>query len=81
MTGEVRISFYAGCYEAMGQTEITHPLPKNCTVEKFVDAVIETYPALRRLRRLIVCAREKEYLEPEDQVRPGDHIQMMSALT
>lgn len=81
MAEEVRISFYGGCFEAMGQTEAAHPLPEDCTVEEFVDAVIETYPALRRLKRLIICARDEEYLELEDLVRPGDHVQMMSALT
>jgi molybdopterin converting factor small subunit len=78
---EVKLSFYGGCFEAVGLSEVAHPLAEVCTVEEFVEAVIESYPVLRRLQRIIVCARDEEYLEPDEEVRPGDHIQIMSALT
>lgn len=81
MAQEVKVSFYGGCFEAMGRTEAALRLPGPLTVEEFVEAVLEAHPALRRLRRLIVCARDEEYLEADDEIRPGDHILMMSALT
>lgn len=81
MAEDVLISFYGGCFEAMGQPEAAHPLAEECTVEEFIESVTEVHPALKRLRRIIVCARDEEYLEPDDTVRPGERIVMMSALT
>ena len=81
MAEEVLINFYGGCFEAMGLPEAAHPLAEECTVEDLVEAVVEAHPALRRLRRMIICSRDEEYLEPQDTIRPGERIVMMSALT
>lgn len=79
MSSDVKVSLYAGCYEAVGQAEIALPLKEPCTVEEFIEALCQAHPSLQKLRRLIVCARGQEYLEPEDLVSPGDHLMVMSA--
>lgn len=77
--GEVKLSFYAGCFEAVGEQEGAHALEEPCTVEKFLESLLEGYPSLRRLKRLIVFARDDVYLEAEDLVSPGDHLHVMAA--
>ena len=74
---QVRVLFFASLRERFGRAEQLVDIPAGCTVGELWLATTRATP----LPDNLLCARNHEYVNPDDPVRDGDEVAFFPPVT
>jgi len=73
----VNVLLFASLREAIGKSSIALDLADDATVRALIATLGETYPALAPRLPSVKVAVNREFAEPEQELRDGDEVALL----
>jgi sulfur-carrier protein len=70
----VRVKLFAIYQEVYGQPEIELQLPKNSSVSKVLDTIVDRHPTLAKWRELTRFGIDYQFVTPDTVLQTGNEI-------
>ncbi len=72
--GKVKLKFFAGWREVIGQSELEWPLREGQTAENLLEELVSEYPGLAAASRNSLLMVNRRYTDRQAALQPGDEV-------